>query len=498
MANLPAGWSVNAANTSFVTKDTATVFSGDASVKYTFGAGGTAGAFQGITTNDPVKGADSLPLRPGLSYRVTVASRVSSITGAPSFRVRMSYNVADTLNAAQVFTYATATTWQNYETTFTVPAAAEANSSISVEFARGNTTAHDFWADAVRVEEGGVVSVTSGQVTQPSLAPDVVKQVSEIGVNMAVNGDVENGMNSWRVASASGVAHTMQKTSSSPIENTYSMLITIGDAGTTSRVQQCDRQTDVDDSTGGSPLYLPVQPFDEVWATCKVNIGLLSAAFLLRVEEYDSAKSLIQRTTLASKTNISTVATFQVYGGAVLSSTTRYVVLVAEYPGSFTDKNGTFKIDAVGLYRIPAKQRCHVYRSAAKTITTATPTAIDWDTEGYDVGAMHDTVTNNTRVTVNGAASGRGTIRLLTQVQWAAGVTGYRQLQVRKNGATVLGEDTRGGTVTIVTTQQCAAVDNAPAAGDYYEVIVTHTQGANLNVNNGQWVSYFQAKHEDG
>lgn len=339
---------------------------------------------------------------------------------------------------------------------------------------------------------------SSQQITQPSVGPDVVKQLADLGVNMAINGDIEQGVTSWRVSSASGGAHTMQKTSSSPIENTYSMLITIGNTGTTSRVQQCDRQTDIDDSTAGSPIYFPVQPLDELWATCKINIGLLAGTFLLRVEEYDSAKALIQRTTLCSKANGGSVSTFQIYGGAVMSATTRYVVLILEFPGSFTDNGGTFKVDAIGLYRIPAKQRSHVYRSAAKSITSGSETPIDWDTEAYDIGGMHDNVTSNTELIVQGSASGRGVIRLFAQIQWANGTTGYRRVRIRKNGATVLGEVTENGTNTVETTQQCMAVDNAPAAGDYYEVLVTQTQGAGLNVNNGQWVSYFTAKHEDG
>ena len=240
-----------------------------------------------------------------------------------------------------------------------------------------------------------------------------------------------------------------------------------------------------------------MQPLDEIWGTFKINIGLLSTAALFRVEEYDSAKSLIQRTTIASKANGGGAATFQIYGGVVLQPTTRYIVLICEYPGSFSDDTGTFKIDACQLYRIPSKQRCHVYRSAAKSITSGSETPIDWDSEAYDIGGMHDNVTSNQRITVQAAAANRGVIKLWAQIQWAAGATGYRRVRIRKNGATIVGEVTMNATVTVESTQQCIVVDNAPAAGDYYEVLVTHTQGAPLNVNNGQNVSFFQADHKE-
>jgi len=344
---------------------------------------------------------------------------------------------------------------------------------------------------------GGTASIYPLIVTSPTLAPDVIKQVTEVGTNAAVNGDYEQGVTNWRVSSASGGAHTMEAITASPIEGAKSLKITIGGVGTTSRVQQCDRQTDVDDSTDGGPLYLPVQPLDEVWGTVKVNIGLLAGTYALKVEEYDSAKSLIQRTTIASKVNTGAVATFQLYGGVVLQTTTRYIIIIHEFPGSFSDDTGTFKVDAAQVFRIPSKQRCHVYRSAAKAITSqAALTPMDWDTEAYDIGGIHDNATNNQRLTVTSAAANRGVVQLLAQIEWAAGTTGYRRVVIR-NGTTILAEDTRNGTNTIETRQQVKVTDNAPVAGDYYECLVAQTQGTNLNVNNGQWISYFLMDHKE-
>lgn len=149
----PHAWTVDTGDSSSVTKETSVKFSGDESLKFSFGAGGSAGTYRGIITNDPTKAAFCIPLRPGLTYSIKVASRVSGIGNSESYRLTLTYNVAASLTDNKVFAYKAATTWQVDEWLVTVPAGAEAVSKLAIEFTRGNTSAHDFWVDALRVGE---------------------------------------------------------------------------------------------------------------------------------------------------------------------------------------------------------------------------------------------------------------------------------------------------------------------------------------------------------
>lgn len=46
---------------------------------------------------------------------------------------------------------------------------------------------------------------------------------------------------------------------------------------------------------------------------------------------------------------------------------------------------------------------CRVFHSAAQSIASATNTALAFNSERYDTNTMHDTVTNNSRITMNTA-----------------------------------------------------------------------------------------------
>src|SRR5207302_3482 len=108
----PLAWTVDTGDSSSVAQDTVNVFAGDSAAKYSFGAGGAAGTYRGLTTNDPTKGAFCIPLHPGTWYRFKFASRVSSIANAPIYRVTLVHNVAGTLTTQQGFAYRAAGKWQ--------------------------------------------------------------------------------------------------------------------------------------------------------------------------------------------------------------------------------------------------------------------------------------------------------------------------------------------------------------------------------------------------
>jgi hypothetical protein len=99
----PHAWTVDTGDSSSCAQDQVNVFSGDSSAKFSFGAGGSAGTFRGLTTNDLVKGAFCIPLHPGTRYRFKFVSRVSSIANAPSYRVTLTHDVGGTLVTQQTY-----------------------------------------------------------------------------------------------------------------------------------------------------------------------------------------------------------------------------------------------------------------------------------------------------------------------------------------------------------------------------------------------------------
>jgi hypothetical protein len=338
-----------------------------------------------------------------------------------------------------------------------------------------------------------VLSVTAGQVTQPSLAPDVVQQMAEIGTNLALNGGWELGTTYWRRDPAT--AGTMSTLTVGQLEGATSGYWTCGVPA--SRLQQCDRTTPVDDSTTGTPLYLPVQPLDEVWGSVAFNLSAaFPAAVAIVVEEYDAAKAFLARTTLASTT---TTGTQTLVGGVVLGSTTRYVVLGFSWPGHAAG-GGFVKIDAVQFFRGLARRRCLAYKSGAvQSLTTGTEAAITFDAETYDIGPLHDVSSNTARITVPAGMVGRGGIRLVGQITFAANATGYRRARWKKNNTTFIAEEKVPAVATAsqATVVQCVARDNAPASGDYYELWGEQNSGGALNVLNGtREVTFGEAIHD--
>jgi hypothetical protein len=161
----PHAWTVDTGDSSSCAQDQAIVFAGDSSAKFSFGAGGSAGTFRGLTINDLVKGNFCIPLHPGTWYRFKFASRVSSIANAPSYRVTLTHDVGGTLITQSTYAYRAAAKWQIDILKFMVPLGAGPLAKLAIEFSRNATTATDFWIDGIRLQDIGtqrIVILTSG------------------------------------------------------------------------------------------------------------------------------------------------------------------------------------------------------------------------------------------------------------------------------------------------------------------------------------------------
>lgn len=127
------------------------------------------------------------------------------------------------------------------------------------------------------------------------------------------------------------------------------------------------------------------------------------------------------------------------------------------------------------------EQFAHVGRVATQSISNNTQTALSFDTENYDNAAIYTSGTP-TRITVPGA--GNKLAAISAYASFATGSTGIRRIMIFKNGGST---STLGGVITqpanSATSAELAFTFQLPCVGgDYFEVIVQHTQGTALNV----------------
>lgn len=121
-----------------------------------------------------------------------------------------------------------------------------------------------------------------------------------------------------------------------------------------------------------------------------------------------------------------------------------------------------------------------VTHNAAQAATTAVALVLAFNTERFDTNAIHDTAVNNSRLTCKTA----GLYLIVGNIEWAANATGYRRLDIRLNGATLIASEREGDVVVAaITTIQHITTIYQLAVNDYVELLATQTSGGNLNVN---------------
>lgn len=124
-------------------------------------------------------------------------------------------------------------------------------------------------------------------------------------------------------------------------------------------------------------------------------------------------------------------------------------------------------------------------RSAAASISNATETTLNWDTETFDTDTYHSTSTNTNRITIPSGKAGYYEINFI--INWTdANSTGRRLTVFRVNGTAVIGvESTPSSSASI---SYYGATTQYMAVGDYVDLYVLQTSGSTLNVGTG---SYF-------
>lgn len=121
---------------------------------------------------------------------------------------------------------------------------------------------------------------------------------------------------------------------------------------------------------------------------------------------------------------------------------------------------------------------CRVYNTASQTIPTDTATAITFDSEVYDNGGLHSTVTNTNRITIVTP----GTYLITAHIEFASNATNSRFLYLHVNGTTTIANPSVSG----ASGQLGAAALYRFVATDWVQILVYHDSGGNLDViNNG-------------
>ncbi len=137
---------------------------------------------------------------------------------------------------------------------------------------------------------------------------------------------------------------------------------------------------------------------------------------------------------------------------------------------------------------------CRLFNTVDQSITNATATAVTFNSESFDVGGYHSTVSNTSRITIPSAKDGYYQFSAATK--WPGGsTTGIRAMYLYKNGAdvwsgTFFAPTNANVNETLIFTQIASAV-----ATDYFELFVYQSTGGAYDVQGGTKNTTFQATY---
>lgn len=124
---------------------------------------------------------------------------------------------------------------------------------------------------------------------------------------------------------------------------------------------------------------------------------------------------------------------------------------------------------------------CRANGVASQSISTNVFNVVALPGESFDSspdGAMHDNVTNNSRITIKTPG--------VYHIGWFAGFAtnpnGYRQWGIRWNGSIMIALDTRSASPTGAITHSVASLPFQFSANDYIELLVAQGSGGALDL----------------
>lgn len=134
-------------------------------------------------------------------------------------------------------------------------------------------------------------------------------------------------------------------------------------------------------------------------------------------------------------------------------------------------------------------ETCRITHASNQTISTATDTALAFDTEDFDTDTMHDTSTNNTRITFTTA----GKYLIIGNMLWTSVGSGNRGIaKFRLGGSTEIGLAQQHASSNDGLAVFLAIIYDFSAA-EYIELVVRQESGSDQVIQkNGEKSPYFQ------
>jgi len=120
---------------------------------------------------------------------------------------------------------------------------------------------------------------------------------------------------------------------------------------------------------------------------------------------------------------------------------------------------------------------CSVFNSAAVSLADNTATAMLANSENFDNDAMHSTVSNTSRITIQTT----GRYQFIGSVNFAGDADGVRQVAFRIDGTTTIPPSSQVGGTATGSIGLTLVANIALTAGQYVECIARHTAGNALN-----------------
>lgn len=128
-----------------------------------------------------------------------------------------------------------------------------------------------------------------------------------------------------------------------------------------------------------------------------------------------------------------------------------------------------------------SQPRALAYNSGTQSATSGADLLVTFDSEVYDVGSMHSTVSNTSRMTI--PAGGDGLYLVIGKVWFGGSVTGIQEINIYKNGTELpvagrawIGGGT-GGAQYNINSQILSLV-----AGDYIEIAAFQNSGGSMTI----------------
>lgn len=172
----------------------------------------------------------------------------------------------------------------------------------------------------------------------------------------------------------------------------------------------------------------------------------------------------------------STLANLSVSGGSTFAGN-------VTLNGALSASNSTVtNLTISGTLTLSALPHCILRNAATQSIGDGAWTGMSFDTEDEDVGAMHSTASNSSRVTITST----GIYRLTATVYFNANSSGLRGLRFAKNDVTLLptAAFAQGISVNGVGNGMCiSALHRFSTSGDWVTAQAFQNSGGNLNIS---------------